>query len=84
MFLPANWKSRLEPWWRSRGSYPACRACGQRTGDRWEAKELMHDPATVALMCPSCGHAEVFFWEVLESLLPPPDATTSPGGPAGR
>jgi hypothetical protein len=23
-------------------------------------------PATVALVCPSCGHAEVFLWELLE------------------
>jgi hypothetical protein len=45
-------------------------------GDRWEAKELMHDPATVALMCPACGHAEVFFWEGLAPLLPPPDANS--------
>jgi predicted RNA-binding Zn-ribbon protein involved in translation (DUF1610 family) len=29
-------------------------------------RELKPDPPTVALVCPRCGNAEVFRWDVLE------------------
>jgi hypothetical protein len=61
--LPADWKTRLEKWWRSRTILPACRFCGVSNASRWEGKDITSDPATVALVCPVCGIAEVFLWE---------------------
>jgi hypothetical protein len=64
--LPADWKTRLETRWRTGKPSLSCRLCGTDNGDTWEMQGLNPDPPTVALVCPRCGNAEVFRWEVLE------------------
>ncbi len=83
MALPSDWKTRLESWWRLKPGPPACPGCGRSTGNWWQARELLPDPATVALVCPRCGHAQVFLWELLRRELPA-DWPLPPGHPSRR
>jgi hypothetical protein len=65
MPLPADWNGRLEAWWRSAKRPQNCPVCGCNAAG-WQARELSADPPAVGLVCPGCGHATVFLWEVLE------------------
>jgi hypothetical protein len=57
---------RIAPGVPHRKIYLTRSAGPAREVGRQEGLALTTKPDTVALVCPACGHAEVFLWELLE------------------